>query len=133
MFFTPFTTRAKSFSGSVKQGWDSSFRLRAGVLITPFTLAYVTGGLAVGEVSGSFSYLGTLITASGSTIANTSVNASWNETRVGGTVGGGLEQALGPFIKARVEYRYTTSGSTRNLFRSPRLAEVGRSQRISVL
>src|SRR3979411_117925 len=55
------------FTGSQKQGADGSIRGRFGVLVstgkgTGFnqlnTLLYVTGGLAIGQVSGSFSYAG---------------------------------------------------------------------------
>src|SRR5262249_400441 len=58
--------------------------------------------------SGSFAYSGVLPgTVCGVATCFAAANASWNDTRVGGTVGGGLEHALGPFLKARVEYRYT--------------------------
>src|SRR5262249_39139611 len=48
--------------GSVKQTWDSSFRLRYGWLVTPDTLLYGTAGVAIGQISGSFSYQSTLFT-----------------------------------------------------------------------
>jgi outer membrane immunogenic protein len=110
VFVAPGILRTESFTGSIKQGWDASFRLRAGYLVTPWTLAYLTGGLAVGEVSGSFSYIGTLFDIGCCVAGTASVHSSWNDTRVGGTVGVGLEHALGPFLKARVEYRYTDFG-----------------------
>jgi outer membrane immunogenic protein len=103
--------RTEFFQGSIKQGWDASFRLRGGYLVTPWTLAYVTGGLAISEISGSFIYNGALPgTICGLVTCVANVNASWKDTRAGGTVGAGLEQALGPFIKARIEYRYTDFG-----------------------
>ena len=103
--------RNESFTGSVKQTWDASFRLRAGYLVTPWTFAYVTGGLAVGEVSGAFAYNGVLTgILCGLSPCVATVSSAWSDTRVGGTVGAGLEHALGPFIKARVEYRYTDFG-----------------------
>ena len=46
------------FTGSQKQGADGSIRGRLGYLVTPWTLLYATGGLAIGQVSGSFSYAG---------------------------------------------------------------------------
>jgi len=100
----------EQFTGSMKQGWDGSLRLRGGVLVTPWTLVYVTGGLAIGQVSGSFSYLATAcIEIEG--CASVYGAGSWTDTRVGTTVGGGLETALGGGLKARVEYRYTHLGS----------------------
>jgi len=105
--------RTETFNGSIEQTWDASLRLRAGHLITPGTLAYVTGGLAVGEISGTSNYLGQLrrVTALGVVFfQNAVVNASWRDPRVGATVGAGLEQIMGPGLKARIEYRYTDFG-----------------------
>jgi len=99
----------EQFTGSQKQGWDGSLRLRAGVLVTPWTLVYATGGLAVGQVSGSFSYNGTYYDGC-CEYSSVYGSATWNETRVGGTIGGGVETALWAGVKARAEYRYTTLG-----------------------
>jgi outer membrane immunogenic protein len=95
----------EQFTGSQKQGWDGSLRLRAGVLVTPWTLVYATGGLAVGQVTGSFSYYG-------ESFGGVAVYGaqSWSETRVGGTIGAGVETALAAGMKARFEYRYTNLG-----------------------
>src|SRR5262245_38076412 len=54
--------RTDSFAGSVKQKSDSSIRARVGWLVTPWSLLYVTGGVAFSEISGSFAYSGTLFT-----------------------------------------------------------------------
>ena len=94
----------EQFTGSQKQGVDGSLRLRAGILVTPYTLVYATGGLAVGQVSGNFSYYGA------DAIGAVYGSGSWTETRVGGTVGGGVETAIGAGVKARAEYRYTSLG-----------------------
>lgn len=95
----------EQFTGSQKQGVDGSIRVRAGVLVTPFTLVYATGGLAIGQVSGTFSYFATQGCCNSVFGA-----ASWSDTRVGGTVGGGVETAVGGNVKVRAEYRYTTLG-----------------------
>jgi len=101
--------KSETFTGSLKQGWDGSVRGRAGVLVTPTTLAYATAGLAFGEVCGSFSYKGTL--ANGPAILATATGArSWCETQTGYTVGGGVETEIRKGIKARAEYRYTDLG-----------------------
>jgi outer membrane immunogenic protein len=112
-------SRADTKSGSVRQNWDGSLRLRYGRLVTPSTLVYGTAGVAVGNISGSFNYLGALTTAviivspppivqAGSFATSA---ASWSDTRFGGTAGVGVETAIWGAWKARVEYRYTDFGS----------------------
>jgi outer membrane immunogenic protein len=107
------------FTGSQKQGADGSIRGRIGYLVTPWTLAYATGGLAIGQISGSFSYAGcqlstcaTTFTSGFTTFTATNVTgaASWSDTRIGGTVGAGLETQLWAGVKGRIEYRYTDYG-----------------------
>jgi len=107
---TPYST-FDYFTGSQKQGWDGSLRARWGVLVTPFTLVYVTGGLAYGQVSGSFSYLGSTCASQPCPGGNVFGAATWNDTRVGGTFGGGVEWLVASFWTVRVEYRYTSLGS----------------------
>jgi len=103
--------------GSVKQTWDSSLRLRYGWLVTPDTLVYGTAGVAIGQISGSFAFQGQLYTFAGTPIpiltagSTATASASWSDTRVGGTVGAGVETALWGRWKARLEYRYTDYGS----------------------
>ena len=113
--------RTEQFSGSVKQGWDYSIRGRLGTLITPWSLLYLTGGVAFGEISGTFAYTGTLyncFASSGCTsaVGTASTAVSWNDTRVGGTVGAGWETEIAPGWKARAEYRYTDFGSYTKTF-----------------
>src|SRR6476659_5201936 len=61
--------RTDQFSGSVKQKSDSSIRMRVGTLVTPWSLLYVTGGVAFGEISGSFAYSGSLFLCPGGSSA----------------------------------------------------------------
>jgi opacity protein-like surface antigen len=112
--------RQEAFTGSMTQRWDGSLRLRAGTLVTPLTLAYATGGGAVGSVCGSFSYAGTMtappagsVPESPGVVSNASGADNWCEARFGYTVGGGVETAiaLGYNTKLRFEYRYTDFGS----------------------
>jgi len=106
------------FTGSQKQGADGSFRGRLGYLVTPWTLVYATGGVAIGQVSGSFSYTACTVASCPTTLFSpgvpTSTNvtgaASWSDTRVGGTVGAGAETQLWTGVKGRFEYRYTDYG-----------------------
>src|SRR5262245_55599970 len=125
--------RTDSFAGSVKQKSDSSFRARVGWLVTPWSLLYVTGGVAFSEISGSFAYSGTLYScgsnpatslsscagSSSSPLVSTataSTAVTWNDTRVGSTVGAGWEQELFPGWKWRAEYRWTDFGDYTKTF-----------------
>jgi outer membrane immunogenic protein len=98
----------ETFTGSMTQGWDGSVRGRLGVLLIPSLLAYGTGGLAFGNVSGSFSY--TAQFDSFYTPASVSGAKSWSDTLLGYTLGGGVELDLGGGLKGRLEYRYTDFG-----------------------
>jgi len=117
-FFDTPPVRTESFNGTLKQTWDGSLRARAGFLVTPDTLIYATGGLAYGEVRGSFAYSAQIVYPSSFQTVATSGSQSWSDTRVGWTAGGGVETALTPgFLqffglgwKARFEYRYTDLG-----------------------
>jgi outer membrane immunogenic protein len=106
--------------GSVTQNWDSSFRLRGGWLVTPSTLVYGTACVAIGDISGSFTYSGVTFTqqtcfvgaaclppARGSAAVSA---ASWSDIKVGGTVGAGVETDIGSGWKVRAEYRFTDFG-----------------------
>ena len=99
--------RNETFTGKQSQGWDGSIRGRLGMLLTPTMLAYATGGLAIGEVCGAYSYYATLV---GSTTATASGSAKWCDTRAGYTAGGGLEVQLMAGWKGRIEYRFTDFG-----------------------
>src|SRR5262245_20393907 len=123
------TVRTDSFAGSVKQKSDSSIRARVGWLVTPWSLLYVTGGVAFAEVSGSFAYSGTLYSCSSPSVsvsacagsspistATATTAVSWNDTRVGSTVGAGWEQELFPGWKWRAEYRWTDFGDYTKTF-----------------
>jgi outer membrane immunogenic protein len=110
--------RSDRLSGSVKQNWNSSLRLRYGWLVTPSTLLYGTAGVAIGQIGGSFSYNGQVYEACAGGLAacpptpgvSAAAIASWSDIRVGGTVGAGLEVAINGPWKARIEYRFTDFG-----------------------
>ncbi|MGJ5082260.1 outer membrane protein [Bradyrhizobium sp. HKCCYLS3013] len=95
----PPTTR--TFNESIRNDWFMTLRGRAGYAVDT-TLFYVTGGLAVGNVKGSWD----LTSANGYT-----KTASANETRVGWTVGAGVEHAFAPNWTVKAEYLYTDLGS----------------------
>jgi outer membrane immunogenic protein len=106
--------RTEFFTGSVRQNWDASARLRLGGLITPSILLYATGGAALGSVDSAFSYSATTVynqVGGGSITHTTFGTGNWSDTRIGWTAGGGIETALGPNWKARAEYRFSDLGS----------------------
>lgn len=80
-------------SGDLK--WFGSARLRVGYAFDRF-LPFVTGGLAIGDYSGTFNF-------PGGSIEN-------GDTMVGWTAGAGLEYAMTDKLIARVEYRYSDYG-----------------------
>ena len=89
--------------------WFGTFRARAGLLVTPSVLAYVTGGLAYGSLKTdaaltSFTPLGVAVTGLSSS----------KETHAGWTVGGGLEAKFGSNWSGKLEYLYMDLGSFDN-------------------
>jgi outer membrane immunogenic protein len=86
-----------------KIDWFGTVRGRAGVLVSPKVLLYATGGLAYGEVKSSET-LGTAY--------------STTDTRVGYTVGAGVEGAIGGNWTAKLEYLYVDLGRTSGSFAS---------------
>jgi outer membrane immunogenic protein len=104
--------RTETFTGSVNQGGDGSIRGRLGWLVTPWTLVYGTGGVAFGNVSGSFGYTAHEIDGlCGVPCASVSGGSSWSTTRTGATGGGGVETLITPNLTLRLEYRYTDLGT----------------------
>jgi opacity protein-like surface antigen len=114
--------RTDQFSGSVKQKSDSSIRARLGVLVTPWSLLYVTGGVAFEEISGSFAYAGRLCPGAptscvtSTSVATATTAVTWSDTRIGSTVGAGWETELFSGWKVRGEYRYTDFGNYTKTF-----------------
>src|SRR3974390_1891005 len=85
--------------------WFGTVRARAGLLINPTLLAYLTGGLAYGRISVA------------GTITDTSVPMAWSfgstPTNFGWTLGGGIEGAIPSTTDWtwKVEYLYIDLGS----------------------
>jgi outer membrane immunogenic protein len=103
--------RVENFNGTVKQGADGSIRGRAGFLVTPWALAYVTGGIGFGSVSGSFGYTAReLASFDGACCSSVTGGGSWSATRSGATGGAGIEALITSVWTLRLEYRYTDLG-----------------------
>lgn len=92
-----------------KLPWFGTVRGRLGFTPANRWLVYATGGLAYGEVDTN-----STLTDSAPTI--TSVGNSFNNTRTGWTVGGGVEAALWGNWTGKLEYLYVDLGSVSNTF-----------------
>lgn len=94
-------------SARIESAWDASLRVRGGILLTPRTLVYSTGGLALlhQEVS---------VTCEGAfPVGWCAVPNFDSQSRIalGWTAGGGFERMLSPSWLLRGEYRYSDFGS----------------------
>ena len=98
------TTPGPAIAASLTQkiDWFGTIRARGGVLVTPRVLFYATGGLAYGQVNSSESISGSPFSAS--------------DIRVGYTVGGGIEGAIGGNWTAKLEYLFVDLGRTSGSF-----------------
>jgi opacity protein-like surface antigen len=94
------------FEQSQKLEWFATVRARLGVATTPDAIAYVTGGLAVGEVMTAGTVFG--FDGDGNPV-NTIVSS--HNTKAGWTIGGGLEGRLVGNWTAKIEYLYLDLGS----------------------
>jgi outer membrane immunogenic protein len=100
-----------SGSGSQKLEWLGTVRGRVGLLGTPLSLFYVTGGLAYGHEETNVSF--TAAQTPGGCVAGgcvATVSSSNSTTRFGFTVGGGLEWMFAPQWSFKAEYLYYTLG-----------------------
>ena len=82
--------------------WFGTFRARAGMLVTPSVLAYVTGGLAYGSVKTDLGI---------SVPAGVAAASSSSTTRAGWTIGAGLEAMFARNWSGKLEYLYVDLGS----------------------
>jgi outer membrane immunogenic protein len=88
--------------------WDASARLRAGYLVTPSFLLYATGGVAALNFSSTLTCgpdpIGTCA------FPVPAFSRTTNLTRLGWTVGGGIETKVSNNVLVRGEYRYADFG-----------------------
>jgi outer membrane immunogenic protein len=110
--FTGFAMQSGStftVTSTVDTNWLFTGRARAGVAFGD-VLAYVTGGVAVTDLRASHSYVDNF-TFGGFTPTGASGTWGGSSTRVGWTVGGGLEWALNRNWSVKAEYLYLNFGS----------------------
>jgi outer membrane immunogenic protein len=100
--------------------WFATFRGRAGILADPQTLLYATGGLAVGDFKYSAQTTTSVqvftpglggTTPFGAPIVLAGAAASSSDTRVGWTLGAGVERKFSPNWSAKLEYLYIDFGT----------------------
>jgi outer membrane immunogenic protein len=94
------------FEQGQKLEWFATLRARLGVTVTPDAMAYVTGGLAVGEVMTAGTVFG--FDSNGNPV-NTIVSS--HNTQGGWTVGGGIEGRVAGNWTAKIEYLYLDLGT----------------------
>jgi outer membrane immunogenic protein len=101
-----------TINSAVSADWLATIRGRIGLLATPNWLIYATGGAAIADVKGNFTFTDTFAAATES--------GSIRDTRVGWTAGVGGEYAVGNGWSLKAEYLYVDLGrvsvTSNNLF-----------------
>ena len=90
--------------------WQGSMRARFGVVVSHHTLLFATGGIAFGR----FTHCSIIDDCQG----NTGHVNKYTSTRLGWTIGLGVEHKFNDMWSVRAEYRYTNFGS-RNCNNTP--------------
>lgn len=117
-----------TYSLSEKLDWFGTVRGRIGPTVTPTLLAYVTGGLAYGNVSTTGSVSGTnIIGPNGGGATNTPFanTVSSSTLKTGWTVGVGLEGVISGNWTAKIEYLYVDLGTVSSSFGTALVAPSG--------
>jgi len=96
--------------------FDGSLRARLGYLVTPSVLLYSTGGLAFSNPKFSVNCPGTGVNGNLISWCGLPESGSSNSTRLGWTLGAGVEAIVAKNWTARLEYRYNDYGSKTTTF-----------------
>ncbi|AHB47739.1 porin [Hyphomicrobium nitrativorans NL23] len=104
-----FPTLAYNVSASYSADWLFTARGRLGWLASPNLLVYLTGGLAVADVKVSNSFHDEFVVAGRAGARGASSHTS---TKIGYTLGGGVELALDGSWSLKAEYLYVDLGKT---------------------
>jgi outer membrane immunogenic protein len=129
----PFNVAALPVTNSLSENidWFGTVRGRIGPTITPTILAYVTGGLAYGEVKSTDTVSGTIITGAPNgtngptTLVPVSATFGNSSTRVGWTLGAGIEGVISGNWTAKLEYLYIDLGNVSGSIVTPVVAPSG--------
>jgi outer membrane immunogenic protein len=104
--FLPPGVTGTSLALSQDLEWFGTARLRLGWLPAPTWLIYVTGGAAFGEIESTATLAGT-----GINLAPVLATATTSTTRLGWTVGGGIEGVISGPWTGKIEYLYMDLGT----------------------
>lgn len=119
-FSDPFNVNdGEGFSGTVSQSieakiqWFGTWRARAGFLVTPTIMLYGTGGLAYGKTSVTDNIAVTVTATNIALVPFFPTSLSASDTKVGWTLGAGVEGALFNWNNWtwKAEYLYIDLGS----------------------
>jgi outer membrane immunogenic protein len=91
-----------NFSSSVKSDWLATIRPRVGYIWNN-TLVYGTAGLAISNLSFAQTYSDNIFLPLGT---GGSMSSSASATRIGWTIGAGIERVIGANWSAKLEYLY---------------------------
>ena len=118
-----------AFNLTQKLDWFGTVRGRFGLAVTPRVLLYGTGGLAYGRISTSGSVsainVGGFAGADGGTFTPVAASFGSSTTKIGWTVGAGIEGAFADNWSARLEYLYVDLGTVSGSLTTPVIALSG--------
>lgn len=106
----PLGFAASSLQHEKSVDWLGTVRGRLGYAITPTFLAYGTGGLAYGGVTASTLVAQRWNGAAGILLDSSGAAGRYSGTRVGWTLGGGVEWMFSPNLSLKAEYLYYDLG-----------------------
>jgi outer membrane immunogenic protein len=121
-------TTAGTLVDQEKLPWFGTVRGRVGVLASPTWLFYATGGLAYGEIRSNET-----LTVAGGPFPGGVLANSFNTTRAGWTVGGGVEGVVSGNWTAKLEYLYMDYGTINNTWAgvAPLFSPIGLSTHVT--
>lgn len=112
-FWVPGEIVVTTLQNNRQVDWLGTFRGRLGYLATPTLLAYVTGGLAYGGVTtrtNIFQFNNNQTFFPANQFGPAFSNGFYSDTRVGWTLGGGVEWLFWPNWSVKAEYLYYDLG-----------------------
>jgi opacity protein-like surface antigen len=105
-----------SDSVNVRAKWSASLRGRVGYLVTPTTQVYVAGGPSWLNMNATVNCTGPGVCGTNGIPAFSQTNST---TKIGWTLGGGVERMLWGNWRGRAEYRYADYGTSTTSFGTP--------------
>jgi outer membrane immunogenic protein len=113
---------AAALDRAQKLDWFATVRGRLGAVVTPDTLMYLTGGLAVAEIrtAGTVAGFSSSVDENGNLVA-TPIGLGFydHRTKAGWTAGAGIETHLSGNLTGKVEYLYVDFGRVSTIATNP--------------